>query len=142
MNIIDQLKKALKGATSQEKAEIKAMLGMGGDTGGDVEIVDHDARIKALEAAQTFIKHGSKEHEALLGVGYNMTKNEAEFIIADVDKQEGDSKFPYAEYKKAKAMLEALGAKPVVMSTRQPWRTRTRNKQTTVYAHESHVTKG
>jgi hypothetical protein len=80
--------------------------------------------IKALEKAQTVIKPGSKDHEALLSTGYGMDKAEAGFIIKDVDTNGGNSRYPYKLYKKAQAFLEAFKAKPVVISTKPAWRTR------------------
>lgn len=86
--------------------------------------------IKALEQAQPMIEPGSKAHEALLATGYGMDKKKADFIIKDVDAKGGESRFPYDLYENAQAFLEAFGAKPVVISTRPPWRTRQRARVT------------
>lgn len=82
-------------------------------------MTDH---IKQLEDAQPKVKPGSKAHEALLASAYHMTREEAETIIKE--RAERPELWPYEMLVKAKAFMEALGAKPTVVSTRKPWRTR------------------
>ena len=84
--------------------------------------------IEALEAAQVMIKPGSKEHEQLLATGYDMDKAQAETIIKE--RAAKPEVWPYEKLVKAKAFLEALKAKPVVISTRPAWRTRRHARKT------------
>lgn len=86
--------------------------------------------IEALEKAQPMIAYGSKEHEALLSLGYKMDKAKANTIIKERDTN--PAQWPYELYEKAQALLEALKAKPVVISPRQPWRVRHHSRVTTV----------
>jgi len=78
--------------------------------------------VAALEAVQPVIKPGSAEHEAMLQAGYGMTIEEAKKIIKERD--ENPQTWPLEEYRKAQAMIEAFGAKPEVLSTKEPWRIR------------------
>ncbi|MBU2685680.1 MAG: hypothetical protein KKF27_20755 [Gammaproteobacteria bacterium] len=83
--------------------------------------------IEALEAAQPKYALGSPEHEALLQTGYGMTADEARKIIKERDAD--PVRWPLEEYRKARAMLEALAVKsPKPSSTRQPWRIRHRSR--------------
>lgn len=82
--------------------------------------------IQALADAQPKIKPGSVEHEALLATGYKMNKAEAQTIIKEY--KANPASWPYAVLKNAQAFMEALGAKPQVISTRQPWRSRHRSR--------------
>jgi hypothetical protein len=79
--------------------------------------------VEALEKAQPKIERGTKAHEQLLSTGYDgMTKAEAEAVIKERDAD--PTRWPMADYKKAKAYLAALKAKPAVISTRSAWRRR------------------
>lgn len=71
------------------------------------------------------IQPGSESHEAMLAGGYGMSKAEAEAIIKERDAD--PLTHPYDEYKKAKAMLAALNAKPKVISKKPGWK-RDRNQ--------------
>lgn len=93
------------------------------------EAGDTDAKIKALEAAQPMIKPGTPEHAALLATGYGMTVEKAQTIISE--RKKNPAIWPYEMLEKAEAMLAAYNAKPVVISTRKPWRTRPRRQTTT-----------
>ena len=66
------------------------------------------------------IQPGSEEMERFLGVGYQMTKEEAERIIKERDKD--PHLWPFEVYQKAKAFLAALDATPEVVSTRPGWK--------------------
>lgn len=78
-----------------------------------------------LDSDRSRVPFGSPGHEALLAGGYGMTKEDAERIIAERDAK--PERWPYEEYKKAKAFLEALAVrKPQPSSSRPGWeRTRT-----------------
>jgi len=80
--------------------------------------------IKALADAQPMVKPGSKEHEALLSTGYGMDKAKAQAIVKE--RKANPASWPYEMLEKAEAFLEALAAKPVVISTKSAWRTRAR----------------
>jgi hypothetical protein len=92
------------------------------------EIKEKD-HITALEEAQPMVKYGTEAHERLLETGYGMTIAEAKTIIKERDEQ--PERWPLEEARKAQAMIAAYQAKPTVLSTRQPWRTRHRSRSTT-----------
>ena len=77
-------------------------------------------KIKALEAAQPHVKPKSKEMEALLMTGYNMTIATAKKIIKERD--ENPQMWPIERYEMAQAMLAAYEATPEVISTRAGWK--------------------
>ena len=70
------------------------------------------------------IKYGSVDHGTLLTSGYGMTKEEAEKIIAEREKD--PQLWPFEMYQKARAFLAALKAKPEVISTRPGWKRKRR----------------
>ncbi len=78
--------------------------------------------IRALEDAQQRVEFGSKEHEALLAVGYGMDKTKAQAIIKE--RKANPAAWPYEMLEKAQAFLEALSTKPIVIATRPAWRRR------------------
>lgn len=83
--------------------------------------------ITELEKAQLMVKPGSKAHERLLSAGYDgLTREDAERVIAERDEE--PTRWPFAEYQKAKAFLAALEAKPQVLSERPPWRVRSNSR--------------
>jgi hypothetical protein len=82
--------------------------------------VSQEDGVKALEKAQVHIEPGSPEHEALLATGYEMTREQAETIIAERKKR--PELWPYEMLTKAQAFLAAFESKPQVVSTRPPWR--------------------
>jgi hypothetical protein len=65
-------------------------------------------------------KPGSPELEALLSTGYNMTKEDAEKIIAEREKN--PTAWSLEDLKKARAFLSALNSSPKVISTRPNWK--------------------
>ena len=85
--------------------------------------------IEALEKAQPKFEYGSKEHEALLSLGYKMDKKKAETIVKE--RKVNPASWPYEMLEKAEAFLEALASKPIVISTRLPWRVRQHARMTT-----------
>ena len=85
-----------------------------------------DDRITALEEAQPKAVPGSKAHEALLASGYGFDKAGAVQIIKERDAD--PRVWPFEKYQQAKAFLEALKAKPQVISTRKPWRIRAHSR--------------
>lgn len=76
-----------------------------------------EEKVKKLTDTVQVIKHGSKDHFAMLEAGYEMTVDEAKQIIAEREKD--PHTHPYDVYKKAKALLEASKAKPVPVSNRK-----------------------
>jgi hypothetical protein len=85
-----------------------------------------DDKIAMLEDAQPKIKHGSKEHASFLASGYGFTVEEARQIVKE--RNENPHLWPFEKFQQAKAMLEAFSAKPAVVSTRRPWRTRAHSR--------------
>ena len=74
---------------------------------------------KATQKLQHFAPE-STELEALLGSGYGgMTKRKAETIIAE--RKQNPTSWPYEQYEAAEAFLDALRAKPQVISKRPGW---------------------
>ena len=66
------------------------------------------------------IEVGSKEHAAMLAIGYQMTPEEAEQIIRE--RNENPGMWSWEDYKKAKAMLKVLESPQVVTATRSGWK--------------------
>jgi hypothetical protein len=67
------------------------------------------------------IEPGTPEMEAFLSVGYGgMSVATAQKIIAERDKD--PHLWPFEEYQKAKAFLEAYNAKPQVISQTPGWK--------------------
>ena len=94
---------------------------------GQVSRMSNSEKIAALEAAQPNVKLGSPEHAALLAAGYGMTIEQAETIIKE--RAEKPELWPYEQFEKARAMLEAFNADPkkqAPTSKRPPWRVRAR----------------
>lgn len=60
------------------------------------------------------------EFQALLESGYQMTLEEAKTIIKE--REEEPTRWPYEEYKKAKALLAAWNAQPRVISKKPGWK--------------------
>ena len=69
------------------------------------------------------IKPKTPEMEAFLAVGYAMDLAQAKRIIAERDKD--PHLWPYEEYRKAQAFIEAYESVPQVISSTPGW-TRTR----------------
>jgi hypothetical protein len=65
-------------------------------------------------------KPGSPELEALLGTGYNMTREEAEKIIAEREKN--PTAWSLDDVKKARAFLAALNTSPIAVSKKPHWK--------------------
>lgn len=61
------------------------------------------------------VERGSKEHEALLSVGYGMDKAKAMLIIKE--RKENPLLWPYEEYEKAEIFLNALKKRSVKPSS-------------------------
>lgn len=68
---------------------------------------------------KNYVAPGSPQHEAMVSVGYSMTSEEAKAIVADWEKDH--KSWPLEEVRKARAMLAALGTKPVAVSTDPGW---------------------
>lgn len=66
------------------------------------------------------VEFGSPQHLLQLEAAYGMTKEEAELMIKDWEKDH--TSYPLGEVRKARAMLEAMKAKPVAVSTDAGWR--------------------
>jgi len=92
---------------------------------GNLSSQSTNDKIKALEAAQPMVKPGTPEMETLLGSGYDgMTVEKAKTIIDE--RKTSPHLWPYEMMDKARAFLQAYSAKSQVISTRQPWRIRSR----------------
>lgn len=65
------------------------------------------------------IRPETKQMEAFLGVGYGLTVDEAEQVIALAKKD--PLAYPIAEVRKAKAFLAAYHTAPTVVATRPGW---------------------
>jgi hypothetical protein len=77
--------------------------------------------IKMLKESGQYIAPGSEAHKTLLSGGYGgFTEDEAKSIIAERDKN--PVAHTLADYKRAKAFLAALKAKPRPISTRPAFR--------------------
>jgi len=74
---------------------------------------------KQEKPKHTLIKPKTKEMEALLQAGYQMTIEEAKEIITLREKD--PSLYPYDVYQQAKAMIEAYDAKPRAISKTPGW---------------------
>ena len=66
------------------------------------------------------VPYGSKQANAAIEAGYQMTEAAAKDVRAQWDKLPGS--IPWAEVLRADAMLDALNAKPSVTSTRPAWK--------------------
>lgn len=67
------------------------------------------------------VPFGSKEHEQLIAIGYDgMTVAEAKKIVKERDEK--PELWPWEEYKKAQAVIEANASTPIVVATRQGWK--------------------
>lgn len=73
-------------------------------------------RTEKGESKLSRFEPGSAALEALLQVGYGMTKADADLIISEY--KANPLTHPYEVYKKAQAFLEAFNASPKVVSTR------------------------
>lgn len=60
------------------------------------------------------------EFQALLQAGYQMTLEEAEMIIKERDEE--PTRWPLAEYRKAKALLAAWNSQPRAISKKPGWK--------------------
>lgn len=86
---------------------------------GQVSGATSQEKIRALEERQPHVKPKTKEMEALLMTGYNMTIATAKRIIKERD--ENPLMWPLERYEAAKAMLTAYEATPEVISKRAGW---------------------
>ena len=92
---------------------------------GQLSNMSNDEKIKALEAAQPMVRHGTPEMEAFLQAGYpNMTVEKAQMIIEERKKK--PELWPYEKVEEAEAFLAAYEGNDIIVSTRQPWRSRPR----------------
>lgn len=66
-----------------------------------------------------YVKPGSPEHIQNVEGGYKMTVDEASHIVKTWATE--PQRYPFEVFKKAEAMLAAIKATPVVISTRKPW---------------------
>lgn len=66
------------------------------------------------------MKYGSADHKQLLEAGYQMSVEKAETIVKE--RKENPQSWPYEVFEKASALLEAMKAKPAVISKRQPFK--------------------
>lgn len=71
-------------------------------------------------AVQQNVKPGTEQMELLLQVGYGMDLTQAKLIISE--REAAPASHPYDEYQRAKAMLAAYDAVPVVVSRREGWK--------------------
>lgn len=69
---------------------------------------------------KNYIKPGSPQHELMVQVGYNMTKEKAETIIKE--RKANPQSWPYEMQEKAEAFLAQLEAQPQVVSKKPGWK--------------------
>ena len=67
------------------------------------------------------VEYGSPEHGQLLSIGYDgWTVKEAKQIVKERDEK--PERWPWEQYMKAKALIAAHAAKPIVVATRDGWK--------------------
>ena len=87
---------------------------------GEAEKTTDADKITALEDAQPHVKPKTKEAEALLMAGYDLSVEECGKIIKERD--ENPLAWPLEEYRRAGAMLAAYNTKtPTPSSKRSGW---------------------
>ncbi len=83
-------------------------------------MANEPVRITHAEALKkNYVKPGSERHRMLVEAGYQMTLEEAKVIVEEWNKDH--KSWPLEEYKKAKAMLEAVTATPQVIDPEPGW---------------------
>jgi hypothetical protein len=65
------------------------------------------------------IKPNTPEMAAYLAGGYGITLEKARTIIKE--RESNPQLWPYEQFERAQAMVEAYSARPEAVSTREPW---------------------
>lgn len=68
---------------------------------------------------KNYVKPGSAQHEQMIQVGYQMTREKAETIIRE--RKANPQSWPYEMQERAEAFLEQLKAQPAVISPKPGW---------------------